>query len=136
MNNAYLSIFERHAKLTIFIVLLSFFLIFIVSVELLLQYSTGLGHPPLFYKNPHYGFRLRPNQNTVRFYGAKFNINNLGLRSQKDWDSITENKILFLGDSVTYGGNHLSNDELFSEIAVQNLLGYLNRHTKDFINRN
>src|SRR5437764_955827 len=75
---------------------------------------TGLGRPVLFYEHPSFGYRLKPNQETWRFGGAHFKINNLGLRAESDWDASTGNKVLFLGDSVTYGGNHISNEDLFS----------------------
>src|SRR5262249_40116367 len=45
-------------------------------------------------------------------------FNNLGLRSDHDWDAGVDNKILFLGDSVTYGGSGVDNRDLFSTIAV------------------
>jgi hypothetical protein len=41
----------------------------------------------------------------------------------EDWDGNPRDKVLFLGDSVTYGGNHISNGELFSELAVKDLAG-------------
>ena len=119
------SIMERYPKTTISITILSFLIASIILAEIILQNAIGLGNPPLYDRNPHYGFRLNPNQKMIRFYGAKFNINNLGLRSQQDWDSNVEDKVLFLGDSVTHGGNRISNENLFSEIAVQNLSGYL-----------
>jgi hypothetical protein len=40
------------------------------------------------------------------------------LRSDYDWDAGVDNKILFLGDSVTYGGSGVENHDLFSTIAV------------------
>ncbi|MGH8740456.1 MAG: hypothetical protein ACREUN_06060, partial [Burkholderiales bacterium] len=84
----------------------------------------GLGRPVLFYAHPTYGYRLQPNQETWRFGGAHFKINNLGLRASHDWDRSPRNKILFLGDSVTYGGNHISNEDLFSEAATRELAGF------------
>jgi hypothetical protein len=75
----------------------------------------------LFYENPVYGYRMKPNQETWRFGGAHFKINNLGLRANEDWDDDIRGKVLFVGDSVTYGGNHISNEDLFSTLAVQGL---------------
>lgn len=115
------SIFERHPKATLgFIWVLSLILFFGLT-EVMLRHFSGLGQPVLFYKNSSFGYRLKPNQDTTRFGGATFRVNNLGLRANMDWDSSIKDKILFLGDSVTYGGNHISNEYLFSEVAVERL---------------
>ena len=110
--------FERHPKTTLAAVWAVYLLLFTVCAEIALGKLSGLGHPVLFHSHPAYGYRLKPNQETWRFGGAHFKINNLGLRAERDWDSAKNDKILFLGDSVTYGGNHISNDDLFSERAV------------------
>jgi hypothetical protein len=118
------SIFERNPKTTLALVWLAFLVLFAAGAELLLRHFSGLGNPVLFQAHPAYGYRLKPNQETWRFHGAHFKINNLGLRAHRDWDAVREGKILFLGDSVTYGGNHVSNHELFSEVARAWLAGY------------
>jgi hypothetical protein len=117
------SVFERHPKATLACAWLAFFVLFAVVAEIALKQLTGLGRPVLFQAHPSYGYRLQPNQETWRFGGAHFRINNLGLRASDDWDPGIRDKVLFLGDSVTYGGNHISNHELFSEVAVQGLPG-------------
>lgn len=113
-----MSTFERHPIITLVFVYLIFLVLFFASTEVLLAKFTGLGSPILFYKNPSFGYRMLPDQETYRFSGAHFKINNIGLRANEDWDARIEGKILFLGDSVTYGGNHISNEDLFSYIAV------------------
>lgn len=115
------SIFERHPKKTLAVVWIALLLLLVAGAEVALKSLAGLGRPVLFEPHPAYGYRLRPNQETHRFGGAHFKINNLGLRAAADWDARTEGKVLFLGDSVTYGGNHLSNGDLFSEVAVRGL---------------
>lgn len=121
MNSHESSVFERHPKTTLLFIWLIPLGIFLILAEVMLQRSSGLGHPVLFFEQPSFGYRLQPNQETYRFGGAHFKINNLGLRANQDWDSDVEDKVLFLGDSVTYGGNHISNEELFSEIALNKL---------------
>jgi len=118
------SVFERHPRTMLALFWLAFLLLFFLASEIALRQLTGLGRPVLFQAHPAYGYRLKPNQETWRFGGAHFKINNLGLRAQRDWDSSREGKILFLGDSVTYGGNHVSNEELFSEVAAARLAGF------------
>jgi lysophospholipase L1-like esterase len=117
------SVFERHPKATLSGVWLVFLLVFIIVAEVGLKQLSGLGRPVLFQEHPAYGYRLQPNQETWRFGGAHFKINNLGLRAGEDWDPGIKDKILFLGDSVTYGGNHISNHQLFSEVAAKDLPG-------------
>jgi hypothetical protein len=117
------SVFERHPRLTLTGVWLVFLLLFLAVAEIGLKKISGLGRPVLFYQDPAFGYRLLPNQETWRFGGAHFKVNNLGLRAPGDWDARIDDKILFLGDSVTYGGNHISNHELFSARAAQGLPG-------------
>jgi hypothetical protein len=116
------SIFERRPKATLACFWLAFLLLFGAVSEVALRHFTGMGRPVLFYANPSYGYRMLPNQETWRFGGAHFKINNLGLRASDDWDRAIQDKILFLGDSVTYGGNHISNEDLFSQTALKGLL--------------
>jgi hypothetical protein len=123
VTTAEASVFERHPRATLAAVWLVFLVIFAAVAEIGLKQLSGLGRPVLFYAHPAFGYRLLPNQETWRFGGAHFRINNLGLRASGDWDAGVRDKVLFLGDSVTYGGNHISNHELFSEIAVRGLAG-------------
>lgn len=77
----------------------------------------NLGNPVLYQDNPFYGYRPIPNQQIKRFHGATITFNNLGLRTTKDWDNHPENKLLFLGDSVTYGGSYITDQDLFTSIV-------------------
>jgi hypothetical protein len=106
--------------LTISLSLASFVFIIIIITELSLKYVMGLGNPILYDNNPFYGYRPIPNQNSRRFWGAQITINNLGLRAVENWDNNTDDKILFLGDSVTYGGSYIDDNKLFSHIAIKN----------------
>jgi hypothetical protein len=85
----------------------------------------GLGNPVLYETDPTYGYRPRPNQSVGRLEGATVRINNLGIRASADWDGNIENKVLFLGNSVTYGGSYVSNGELFAELAVPRDSGWV-----------
>jgi hypothetical protein len=115
------SIFEKHKFKTIFALILCFLLSLLVLSEIMLKKFMGLGNPILYDSNPLYGFRPLPGQKNTRFMGATVKINNLGLRADEDWDESNNDKILFLGDSVTYGGSHIDNRDLFSSIAVSGL---------------
>lgn len=100
--------------------LLVFFVvcILVAAFEYFLRGMFGLGDPVLYDNNPVYGYRLLPNQHKLRFRGAEIHVNNLGLRCDQDWDAGAEGKMLFLGDSVTYGGSYISNAQLFSTLAA------------------
>ncbi len=80
----------------------------------------GLGDPLLYRSSPLYGYRLKEDQHVSR-RGIRIKVNNLGLRANTDWDSSTANKVLFLGNSVTFGGTYVSNTDLFSHLAVADL---------------
>ena len=117
--------FERHPKLTLAAVVGVISLAILILAELGLRIMYGLGDPVLYQSSPLYGYRLQPNQLVHRFHGAEIRVNNLGLRADRDWDTTRTNKILFLGNSVTYGGSYIGTTELFSHLAVQGLEGYL-----------
>jgi hypothetical protein len=99
-------------------------LLALVLFEETLRVGFGLGEPVLYRSSPLFGYRLQPNQ-LVHRRGAEIRVNNLALRADRDWDSNIENKILFLGNSVTYGGTTVSNHELFSHRAAAKFEGYL-----------
>jgi hypothetical protein len=87
--------------------------------------SFGLGKPIIYQSHPIYGYRPLPNQNVARNKNCTVKINNLGLRAEEDWDlKEIKNKILFLGDSVTYGGSYIANQDLFSHVATRALPGF------------
>jgi hypothetical protein len=96
----------------------------VVAAELLLEKFMGLGRPVLYDSSPVYGFRPLPNAEYCRSHRARIRFNNLGLRAAKDFDNDPTNKVLFLGDSVTYGGSHVDDRELFSYLAIKGLGNY------------
>jgi hypothetical protein len=74
----------------------------------------GWGGVVLFTPNVHWGFLMQPSQ-IVYTYGVPVKINALGLRgpelqSPKRAGAI---RIVFIGDSVTYGGGRIREQELF-----------------------
>ena len=72
----------------------------------------------LNYHNRTWNKRIPINKSQQLLYGINnktVKVNNVGLRSNKDWIKNNKTLILFHGDSVTYGGSKLDNSELFSE---------------------
>mgnify|MGYP001558315659 CR=1 FL=1 len=102
-----MNFFERHPKLTLSSIVISGVLILLAVAEFSLRLVFGLGNPVLYCSSPLFGYRLQPNQ-FVHRRGAEIRVNNLGVRADRDWDEQIENKILFLGNSVTYGGTYIS----------------------------
>jgi len=122
--------FARHPVATIVALLTIAFLFCLVALELFLKTFTGLGNPPLYELSPLYGYRLKANQvieprgGMGFLFGARVTTNNLGLRAADEWNSSSAGKILFLGDSVTYGGQYVADDQLFSSVAGSSLPGW------------
>lgn len=119
------SIFQRHPKITLAITLLILSLILLMSIEWTANRLFGLGHVVLYEANPIYGYRPVPNQHVARKADCSVKINNLGLRAAENWDSPrTTPRVLFVGDSVTYGGSYIDNAMLFSTQVGQKLPKY------------
>jgi lysophospholipase L1-like esterase len=89
--------------------------IVLLVCELGLRTIVGLGHPLLIAPNPTYGYMPAPNQNLKRFF-CHIMINSFGMRSE----AITRDKprgvrrILFVGDSVTFGTTYLDQQDIFT----------------------
>jgi lysophospholipase L1-like esterase len=83
--------------------------------------SAGLGYPILYYANASYRFAPQPNQKQVRIRGASVTLDSKGLRSMKDWTDPADAKILFIGDSVTWGGTYIDDADIFSEGVCQQM---------------
>lgn len=104
------------------IVLALLFIVLMFQIaNLVLKQAHGLGEPLIHESNKLFGYRPRPNQEVQRQRGAVIRTNNIGLRNNDDWDADPADKILFLGDSVTYGGSYIDNDQLFTTILDKSI---------------
>ncbi len=92
--------------------------------ELYLGYI-GLGDPIRYDSNYIYGYAPKENQKKHRFKGATVTINNIGIRSKLNWTETNKNKIIFLGDSITYGGSYIDDTETFSHLVCERKNNYL-----------
>ena len=81
----------------------------------------GLGDPLLYRASVPVGYSLQPGQVKTRRRGAVVTIDSQGLRSLVDWSESADYRILFVGDSVTYGGSYIDDSELFSEEVCREL---------------
>jgi lysophospholipase L1-like esterase len=97
----------------------SFFLLLISITEIFLRYQ-GFGTPIIYEKSYQYGYAPAPNQKLIRFNNKNVTIDINGFRIGSSANN-TYNKIYFLGDSVTYGGSYIDDDELYSENFCQKI---------------
>ena len=74
----------------------------------------GLGQPIVYYTNASYRYAPMPNQSAVRLRGARVTVDSTGLRGTEDWSTPADAKILFIGDSVTWGGTYIDDRETFA----------------------
>ncbi len=116
------SLFERYPRATLWALLLFFCMALVTVFEILGRNLWGLGNPVIYDMNPLYGYRPLPDQHLKRSGGTMLDFNNLGLRAENDWAGEPDHKVLFLGDSVTYGGSYISNRQLFSHLSVTEAL--------------
>lgn len=118
-----MSLFERHPKCTILIVMALFMVIGIALLEFSCR-LIGLGEVVVYEASPVYGYRPIGPQTVKRLKGKMLSFNELGLRVTDKWAQQPHNRILFLGDSITYGGSYIDNSELFSTLVEQSLPGW------------
>ena len=103
---------------------ISTLIIIFFLVELSLRFI-GFGTPVL-YKNIGKNYYPLKNQDLKRFKGNKVKINNLGMRTNFNWDDKNKKKIVFFGDSVLFSGSYISNKDMFSEkICSEYLIEYI-----------
>ncbi len=120
------SLLKRNPKSTLFCLTVLMSLFILVLLEYIAGTFFGLGKTVIYDAHPIYGYRPKPSQTVARRKSHNIHINNLGLRADQDWDIQNfQNKILFLGDSVTYGGSYIDNTELFSHLALNSLPNYI-----------
>jgi lysophospholipase L1-like esterase len=86
--------------------------IVVTAIEVTLR-AADVADPPIFLADPRFGYLMQPNQ-SVSTRGHRFRINNLGLRGDNLGPKVgPELRVLFVGDSVTYGGGGVADPDLF-----------------------
>ena len=109
----------------IILLFISFFLLVSITLtELYLNY-VGLGDPVRYDSNYIYGYAPKENQKKERFAGSKVTINELGLRTPFAWNNSKKDKIIFIGDSITYGGSYIDDEKIFSFLVCLKMKNYL-----------
>ncbi len=111
----------KQKKIVFFIFLLIISFITLKILDIILFNKYGLGKPILYSSSKQYGYFIKPNQKVIR-RGKNIFINNLGMRSQSfSSDKTDKYRIIFFGDSVTYGGSLVNNEDLFTERVCEKL---------------
>ncbi len=93
-------------------------LLALATIELALR-VLGLGRPILYDNRASYGYRPLPDQDVHRLRGVHVHVNHEGLRGPDPPDGAL--RILFLGDSVTWCGSYVDDDDLFAAVAARTL---------------
>lgn len=89
----------------------------------------GLGTPPLYEADQAFEYRLRPNQDVMRF-GNRIQVNRWGLRSPDFEERKTipgELRVMVFGDSVINGGSQIDQSQLSTTLLQAQLQSRLNR---------
>jgi hypothetical protein len=89
----------------------------LLTVEMGLRFTLGLGRPLLFISDPTFGSIPAPNQDLHRFF-SHIQINEYGMRSGyfSFVKPIKERRILFVGDSVTFGTTYVDQKCIFTSL--------------------
>src|SRR5215471_15683082 len=111
---------SKSKRVVYWIITIALLFVPMVLAELVLR-SAGLGRPILFYTNASYRFAAQPEQHQVRLRGARVTIDSRGFRAVRDWSSPASGKLLFIGDSVTWGGTYIDDADTFAEGVCQRL---------------
>ena len=107
------------------IILFATIIISILTCELILR-KIGLTKFVIYYPSNFYGYYHEPNQNLQSRFNKTIYLDKLGNRNPKE-NNIENSNLFFLGDSVTYGGSIVSNQETFASlIADKKQKKYLN----------
>ena len=100
--------------------------------ELGLRMFVGFGSPILYDRNPAYGYFTKPNQHTRRLF-ARTSTNSLGMRSPEFTVAKPPGtlRLMFLGDSITYGTTQVNQDDIFVELVRKDLSSEFHRRVEE-----
>jgi len=103
-------------------------LVAVVACEAVLRLGLGLGNPIQIEPDPACSYILKPDQDVVRFF-VHTHINHYGMRSddlpaQRAAGAL---RLLFVGDSVTYGSTRVDQRDIFTEVLHRDLPAIVHR---------
>ena len=93
----------------------------LVILEILLR-ILGVNHPVLYEHDPDVGYRVKPNQHVTYLFNT-IAINAHGVRDPRPLETRdpAKRRVVCLGDSVTWGGIYIRQEDLFTSIAERKL---------------
>ena len=101
-------------------------IIFSILITELILNIYGIGRNNIIYNTSnYYGYYHAPNQLTIR-RGHKITIDKIGNRNPLN-NNFDNSNLFFLGDSVTYGGSVVNDDNIFAFL-------FANKIKKNFLN--
>ena len=106
-----------------FFAIIFFFIVILITTELYLK-NIGLGDPVRYDSDLTYGYVPKINQKKERLKKSIVTINDVGLRSLENWKKNNKKKILFIGDSITYGGSYIDDTKIFSHLVCTKMKNY------------
>ncbi len=80
-----------------------------------------LGEPIVYATNAAFRYAPVPDQRVIRRGGATVTIGPEGLRGAESWNGPADHRILFVGDSVTWGGTNTGDEETFAHLTCARL---------------
>jgi hypothetical protein len=97
-------------------------------LEAMLRFGLGLGNPVLIAEDSACAYILKPDQDVFRFF-SHTHVNHFGMRSDevpalRDPHTL---RILFVGDSITYGTSRIDQRQIFPEILHRDLRSIVQR---------
>lgn len=97
-------------------------LVVAVGAELLLRFVLGLGNPVVVVPDAACSYTLAPNQHTWRFF-CHTHTDQYGMRSDAFAPVPPPGtlRVMFVGDSVTYGTSHVDQSRIFTELLHRGL---------------
>lgn len=130
MNNPFTEVRVKRMQGTAKIIykIFAVFLLLIALSEASLRYVLGLGHPVLITPDAACDYIMKPDQRVSRFF-AMTRINHEGMRSEEVNTARKQGnlRILFLGDSITYGTGRVDQNKIFTELVRRDLGSILHR---------
>lgn len=97
-------------------------------VEAVLRFGLGLGNPVLITRDAACAYILKPDQDVTRFF-VRTHINHYGMRSD-EVPAVRKAgalRLLFVGDSITYGTTRVDQTQIFTEILHSDLPAIVHR---------
>ena len=109
----------------IIVSILVFFAFLVIGITEFYLGHIGLGDPIRYDSNYIYGYAPKENQKKMRLKNSLVTINDVGLRTTINWKNNENKKIIFIGDSITYGGSYIDDKDLFSTLVCEEIKMYI-----------